>query len=515
MTGVATNRRVAPDPRLPDGSYGFADRSAVEAAPDAWVEQPPTAVKLVHTLLPRLLAVAGALALLGTLGVATVDALRASDWEQPRPLLQPRIGLAAAVLLLGGMWWYVAAAVNARRVTPRHTVSPAAAVAVLVPVGAWFAIDRIVEGDTRRWAWAGWAALLVITNFLLAQGLRSSSAAMGHTNSHFTAVAALPLVVAGCAVASVFQRVAVFALPMAAVMGIWVVVELWQGMTEWDGLCRERSQLRRDLPAIGESVAVAPDPVRVVAAVRPNEPTEERSHHTTTPRAMVVASFLLGLTTPAWVFLLERKGHVELAGRDTVVDAEGRRLLAALAVGMLGAYAIGWLWWSAAAAANAGHRVPHAVSPLLAPFGYVVVVGVVAVVPVIDERVERGVEAWVLAAGVVIAAIAHFGVLSAYRRTAEAIKAPLAPWTRVIALPWIAAVFSVLLAFFGQVLSDFAFDWILGSAWVIFYLVYAISFYQAMAGFDRACTGRSLPRQQLNAVPDFLKKAAHLSDNGV
>ncbi|MEI7548793.1 MAG: hypothetical protein WCK21_12180, partial [Actinomycetota bacterium] len=238
----------------------------------------------------------------------------------------------------------------------------------------------------------------------------------------------------------------------------------------------------------------------------PEALVEQHFHHTTTPRAMVVASFLLGLSMPAWVMLLERKGHVAIAGRDSTADPEGRRMIAALLIGMVGAYALGWLWWSAAAAANASNRTRHSMSPLLAPIGYFVIVGVGALAPIIDDAVRPEFRPLVVAVGVLIAVIAHFGVLRAYRHSAEAIGAPTGPWTRVIAIPWMALAFSFLLAFFGQVLSKASFAVVLGTAWVLLYLAYSVSFYQAMAGFDRACAGRQLSHADVDGLPEFLKK---------
>jgi len=109
--------------------------------------------------------------------------------------------------------------------------------------------------------------------------------------------------------------------------------------------------------------------------------------------------------------------------------------------------------------------------------------------------------------------VAHLGVLAAYRNTAEKIGAPLAPWTRVIFVPQAALVFSLLLAFFGQTLNDAAFTAVLGSAWALVALVYAISCYQAMAGFDRACAGRMVGAGA-ESLPDFLKRKPAAADVG-
>lgn len=520
-------------PRLGDGSYGFADRSQVQEMLATPAEAAPP-LRLWHSLLPRLLTALGALAGAAVLGNATVTALRESDWEQPRPLLEPRLGAAVALMMFGGLWWAVAAAANARRLTQRHVVGAATVLFYALPVGAWFAVDRFVEGDTRRWAWVAWVGFAVVVHYFVAMAYRSTSATLGHTNTHLTAVAFLPMGMAATSVPSVFQQAAVFALPMAAGFTLWLVAELWQAMTEWDRLCKERSRELRGLPVLGGPVVVAPvfstasaaaaaaeastsgamPSAATVMAARADVAAEKRYHHTTLPRLMVVSSFVLGLSMPLWIWLLERKHHVQLAGRDTVFDLQGRRALAALFVSMLGSYAIGWLWWSVAAASNAANRARWAISPFLAPFGYAVAVGMVAAVPEINARVDARYHTAVGLGGAFIAAVAHLGVLTAYRSTAEKIGAPLAPWTRVIFLPQGALVFSVLLAFFGQMLNDTAFAAVLGGAWVLVYLVYAISFYQAMAGFDRACSGRRLGHAGGESLPDFLKRKPASADVG-
>ncbi|CAB4363340.1 unannotated protein [freshwater metagenome] len=221
---------------------------------------------------------------------------------------------------------------------------------------------------------------------------------------------------------------------------------------------------------------------------------------------MVLTSFILGLSMPAWVVLLERKGRLDWAGGDTVADPVARRLLVTLFVVMFGTYAVGWLWWSVAAAANAASLARWTVSPLLAPFGYLVTVGVVALVPEIDQRIAAQQRSALMVAGGVVIVIAHFGVLRAYRRTAEVIGGELAPWIRVIVLPWVALFVSLLLSFFGQVLDKAVFALVLGSLWVLFSLVDAASMYQAMASFDRACTGRRSVHSESDALPNFLTR---------
>lgn len=117
--------------------------------------------------------------------------------------------------------------------------------------------------------------------------------------------------------------------------------------------------------------------------------------------------------------------------------------------------------------------------------------------------------------GGLLIVIAHFGVLRAYRRTAEAIGAEVRPWARVIALPWVTLVCSLLLAFFGQVLDQTVFTLVLGTLWVCCYLACATSMYQAMAAFDRACAGRRLVRGDDDGLPEFAARVRRSGTAGL
>ncbi len=435
------------------------------------------------SLAPRVLAFVGAAVSEAVLATAVLHALQASEWELARPVLDTRLAAAAAVMAVGAVWWMVTAIHNLRSLTSRTLIRPSVVAIYAVPLIAWFGVDRFIDGDIRRWAWVGWVAVVLVAHCVVVLNFRSALATLGGLDSHLTAIAVLPALIAVTSVPSVFHQAAVFALPMAAALSAWLLVELWQAMAEWDRSCRPR-------------VVKASSEVLV----------EDRHHHTVLPRTMVLTSFMLGLSTPAWVVLLERKGHLVWAGRDTVADPVGRRLLVTLFVAMFATYAVGWLWWSAAAAANAASLARWTVSPLLAPFGYLVTVGVVALVPEITLRIAAEQRAAVMAAGGVVIVIAHFGVLRAYRRTAEVIGGELAPWVRVIALPWVALVVSLLLSFFGQMLDEAVFTLVLVSLWVLFYLVDAVSMYQAMAAFDRACTGRHSVHSDTEVLPDFFAR---------
>ncbi|MDO8392331.1 MAG: hypothetical protein Q7V57_17800 [Actinomycetota bacterium] len=465
--------------------------------------QGPAGRRLAHSLTPRLLTITGATASTAVLGEATVAALRASDWEQPWPVLEPRLALLAAFTLVAAVWWAAVAAVNARRLTTLRVVGVATTLAYAVPVGAWFGLDRLVEGDVRRWAWVGWVALVLAVHSLVVTGFRRTSATLGEPNSHFTAVALLPIGAAAAAVPSVFHQAAVFALPTATGFAVWLLVELGQAMTVFDGDCRARWHQLHGVPL----------PSAAPPTVSAESGADHRHHHTTLPRLLVLASFLAGLSAPLWVWLLERRGHVALIDRRTVFDDQGRRVMAVLFAAALATYAVGWLWWAVAAAANAANRARWAISPFLAPFGYAMMVGAIAALPEVEERVKSEYHTLVQVAAGLVVVVAHFGVVQSYRSTAERIGARLAPWTRLIYMPQGALVLSVLLGFFGQTLGDGAFIGVLGTTWAVVYLAYAVSFQQAMVEFDKACYGHRLTSADGGALPDFLKNSSLAADS--
>ena len=68
------------------------------------------------------------------------------------------------------------------------------------------------------------------------------------------------------------------------------------------------------------------------------------------PRAMVLASLVLGLALPAMIIVLEREGHVSVKGINTTLDDHAAGVMTGLVVAALVTYALGWLWWSVAAA---------------------------------------------------------------------------------------------------------------------------------------------------------------------
>ena len=467
----------------------------------------------LHTATQRVLAVAGLVALIALVAAETVDALRASDWVQPRPLVDGRMAAAAMAGLAGWVGWAVCASLNAGRAGVRDRPNPLLVPAVAVlQIASWFAVDEFATGDDRRLVWAAWAGAALILHWLATLAYRTSSAVFGEAFGHFTLLAWLPLLAGGVAVASVFQKGVVFGLPMAGAMAVWLVYEGYQAMATWDAECRAR--ITGIDPAAPKPVAVQYAEAVAQVTRPPNEPARTNFHHTMLPRAMVLASLVLGLALPAMIIVLEREGHVSVKGINTTLDDHAAGVMTGLVVAALVTYALGWLWWSVAAALNATSHSRWSVDAWSAPAGYGVSVAALVVVPLVSERVDPDLATVVVLIGVFVLAIAHFAVLRAYRHTADSIGGAVAPWTRVIVLPWAALGFSILVAFLSKTIGDVLFERIMEAGWVLFYAAYAISLYSAMASFDRACRGRIAGGDGKRALPEFLKRRAHSADNG-
>jgi hypothetical protein len=234
---------------------------------------------------------------------------------------------------------------------------------------------------------------------------------------------------------------------------------------------------------------------------------DEVSHHygTVVPRTMCVTGFLLSFGLPAVVALLNSQGHVELVNSKLHFDHLAHRVLVVLGIGAAACYELGFLWWAVQAARNARQRTRWAVSPLLAPLAYVgVIVAFVAAAFLRRSLGHNGNFAYA-GAGVVGVAIV-FGVLGAYRKTANAVGGPTRYFTRLIALPWAAAALAGVFAFFSGYLGD--------SVRVAMVLLlelvqgfYGLTMYQALTSFDRACAGRMQIHQDDDAIQKFLKFA--------
>ena len=112
----------------------------------------------------------------------------------------------------------------------------------------------------------------------------------------------------------------------------------------------------------------------------------------------------------------------------------------------------------------------------------------------------------IIAGLAVVAIIAHFGTLTAYRRTAGVIGAATLPWLIVIVLPWAALGLNLLAQFFVNAVGD-SFLTVSAVMNLGFIGVQVLAIYQAMTSFDQACVGRQMAHDDRGELPDFLRAA--------
>ena len=252
--------------------------------------------------------------------------------------------------------------------------------------------------------------------------------------------------------------------------------------------------ISEEVPTVARPVT---GPVPVIEDVR------ARRHHTLLPRTACFAGQMMWIAIPALVLLLAQKGRVEWD--DTGVpqfDRDDRALIATLVLASAGAYLFGWLWWATAAALNARQTSRHTLWPGLPIFALCVQIAAVVAARAVhleDDIYDSAVSAVAWAAVVA----AHFGVLGAFRRAATSIRAPQAPWTRVIVIPWAAVAFNAVGAFFVGFISQTMTMIVIGVQFAVL-LWYILSFYQAMVSFDRGCIGRVSMGQDDNTFERFL-----------
>jgi hypothetical protein len=232
---------------------------------------------------------------------------------------------------------------------------------------------------------------------------------------------------------------------------------------------------------------------------------EVRLHDTMVPRTLTVAGFFILFAFPAVALLLNDGKHLTYRHRVVHMDAQAHRIIAVMLAGAAGCLLVGWLWWSVAAALNAGRRSRWAVSPFFVPVTYVLY-AMLAIIAGLSKQVLG--DNWFYGqAGALAAAVAiYFSTLGAYSKTAQGVGSPSKYFTRLIVIPWAAFVGSMIALFFAKYLSEEA-RLIVFLLFVLVQGIYGLTMYQAMSHFDRACAGRRLGHDDPDAVANFLKFA--------
>ena len=240
----------------------------------------------------------------------------------------------------------------------------------------------------------------------------------------------------------------------------------------------------------------------------PKGPTSRASHHTLIPRLMVlVALFGSVVSVFANRLLVWRGEAAELLGA-TEYTPLGRLLWIVLVGGSTGLYLAGWVWWTAAAGANARHKTPKAGSAAFAPVAHGVFFALIAAIAFVVGRdgendVSDGMLLLVLLGAWMVA---YLGVLLLFARKAEAIKAPRGPWSRMLWLPfatWFTAGLFVRLGDTQDLPTLTIAGAVIGFALTLWYLA---SVANAMKSFDEACRTQSFGRSD-GDVPEFMRMA--------
>lgn len=230
-----------------------------------------------------------------------------------------------------------------------------------------------------------------------------------------------------------------------------------------------------------------------------------RRHHTLLPRTLCIAALLTGLGSPIAVLMLNRAGHLDLnANGIWIYDETAERVLTVGVAGAATALVVGWLWWATAAAANARHSSRWGMSPWT-PLASVAVSAVaVAFLPQLVEGQEEGVQSAIGILVALVVMVAHLGVVAGFRRAADAIGAPQGGWTLLIVLPWAAAALGAVAGFYAAAANKPMMMAVPVIALAI-YGWYALTMYQAMLSFDRACIGTRILVHDDDSFTRFLQ----------
>ena len=255
----------------------------------------------------------------------------------------------------------------------------------------------------------------------------------------------------------------------------------------------------------------APMPIAKTAEKARRDAESNSMYHTLVPRMMVITALLAALGFPLLLGMLMYQGHLEVEGNDWFFDDRGRYVAIAGAVVLALCYGLGWFWWGVAAALNARLRSRYVVTPFFVPFTLLLIGASAYFVPrLLQERTgstDADNNRLIVAIGLMVMAfIAHFGSLSAYRRAAGAVGGTQRPWTFIIMLPWAGLGLNLLARFFTTAVGD-QYMTVIGVVNLGFIGMYVLGTYQALASFDRACAGRHMAHSDRSELPDFLRRA--------
>jgi hypothetical protein len=218
------------------------------------------------------------------------------------------------------------------------------------------------------------------------------------------------------------------------------------------------------------------------------KPHTARWWHTLIPRLLWVAGMLMAIGVAI--------GYVMSRGTENLdLEDESVRSILGLVVMGAGAMYVGAMWWAVAAAINARHRTPMAVSPLMAPVFHGVLPGVAAAlvwkfVPTetLDKPATTSIIVWCGGIGLFVA---HLMVIKGYRATAERVHGDREPWSYLLFGPLLMV--GVALSLHGArtyIGGDQVMELSRYAAFGIglaFLVGYVRAVWAASGSFDRAC----------------------------
>jgi len=231
--------------------------------------------------------------------------------------------------------------------------------------------------------------------------------------------------------------------------------------------------------------------------------------HTTIPRLLVSFAPITGVMGIAFVIMLLQRDYLTKsagfnASSEQVAGYELDPTMMNWAVGI--AFLVfalpifAWGWWVVAATLNAQAKTRKAGWPWMLPMAVLVAVAALVAATVVAEG-PRTILYIVFAVAYVWGA---YGVLFSLRKSARAIKAEPALWTRLICIPWLSALSlfgsfmlaantgSREIAVFGALVPLGLWLW----AW--------LTICQAMASFDHACRAVEASLGDADGLPSFM-----------
>lgn len=242
-----------------------------------------------------------------------------------------------------------------------------------------------------------------------------------------------------------------------------------------------------------------------MAEPRPNE--EYYPLHTTTPRLLASFSPLLFMVLGIAAFVLQDRGL--LAGPESdadglyQVDPEVTAGLVLLLTAALLLPVFSWGWWYIAAMSNARARSMHAGSPWMLPVSVLVMIGAVTVSVLLGEQ-QRIASSLLLGVAVLAYFMAAYGVLFSVRKSALAVKGETRHWNRLLWLPWLSMLLSVVL-YSVAIATESAPVAVLAMLTPSMLSIWGwANWCMGMASFDRACRGYQVARDMNTDMPAFM-----------